>query len=145
MKYRFRICLKNVANRKQINEQIYPLGGDLVNYYQKTLSFVQQYFNVYYGDNDNSILLDRELVSFYNAWVKYCDINSKFTCRKHNVINVLTHCICNGSVWDSHLNGAVSFEYSIDSDFTGLQISWNNSMGNNMLQYVHYCIVVLSK
>ena len=104
---------------------------------------------MYYNDNDtdNSLLIaDGELSAFYEAVMQNLGVEKgKYRYKKFNVINLLTHFISGASIWDTHLNGAVSFEYSIDPDFTGLKIVGNAAKQNNIPNYVEYCLVALSK
>lgn len=121
--------------------------NDVMTIWTRTLKFVEDYVYQYYNeDKDDSSLLhdDKEMVEFYQSLQKYLSIETKFKLKKFNVVCVLTHFICNATIWDNYVNGAVSFEYSTDPNFTGLKIN-NNSKCNTIINYVEYCTVVLSK
>merc|ERR1719356_2117443 len=105
----------------------------------------------YYGedDKDDSKLVSEdepEIRAFYDALLSNCGLdNSRFRLKKFNLINILANFICSASAWNHHLHSAVSFEYSVDPNFTGLKILGNNATQNNIQNYAEYCCVALSK
>ena len=148
MKYRFRLFRKKVVVMKKLPDEIYPIYTDVWDFWVATLKFVEEYINVYYGEDDKDdtkLLEDEEVGKFYAALLKNLKINEKYRLKKFNIINILTHFICNATIWNHHTNSAVSFEYSVDPDFTGLKIGGNNARQTNVIQYVEYCLLVLSK
>eukprot|EP01083_Nonionella_stella_P007190 20769_1 len=151
MKYRFRIIKKKVQVMKTLPENIYPIYNDTYDFWVETLEFVEDYVDQYYGNDvevaNQRLLSDREMVDFYETLLNSCGIETtRYRLKKFNITNVLSHFICNASVWNHYLSGAVSFEYKMNSDFTGLKIL-NDSLvnANGVVEYVEYCTVVLSK
>eukprot|EP00484_Ammonia_sp_Unknown_P003353 CAMPEP_0197075156 /NCGR_PEP_ID=MMETSP1384-20130603/211469_1 /TAXON_ID=29189 /ORGANISM="Ammonia sp." /LENGTH=843 /DNA_ID=CAMNT_0042513999 /DNA_START=71 /DNA_END=2600 /DNA_ORIENTATION=+ len=143
--YKFRLIKKRVSVFKMLPPEIYPMYTTMNAFWTYTLQSVEQYVSGYYGEDDSEQLQnDDELVGFYEAILKNMHIPSKFRLKRFNIINILTHFVCNATMWNSHLSGSVSFEYSIDPGFTGLKI--NNGLDRNSIQnYVEYCLVALSK
>eukprot|EP01083_Nonionella_stella_P114516 338681_1 len=150
-KYRFRILKKKVTPMKQLPQNIYPIYNDTFDFWVHTLKFVEEYVNQYYGDDavaEERLRSDVAIAVFYEKLLHNCGIDTgRFRLKKFNIVNVLSHFICNGSIWNHYLSSAVSFEYKINSDFTGLKIL-NDSLvnvANDVVGYVEYCAVVLSK
>lgn len=153
------ITQKRVQHLKQLPEEICPIYSNISNYWTYTLSFVEQYINGYYEEEFNSndeyddedqvdkLLADKELNAFYEKSKKYFNIASKFRYKKFNIINLLAHFICNATIWDNHLKSCVSFNYSIDPDFTGLKIIdvKGGSKRNTIQTFAEYCLCVLSQ
>ena len=153
-KYRFRLLKKQISKMKDLPQEVYPIWKNVSNFWNYTLQFVEKYIGQYYGDDKSDTLLfeDYELKRFYDALLINCNINKKFRLKKFNIINILTHFICNATIWHSHLTSAVSFDYKIDPKFNGLKINHkktNDHHGgcstNSISNYAQYCLVVLSK
>lgn len=148
MKYRFRLFRKKVKVMSKLPDEIYPIYGDLWKFWIEALGLMTEYTNKYYGDDeakDDLLLKDTEAAAFYAAILKNLKINEKYRLKKFNFINVITHFIANATIWNHQVSSAVSFEYSVDPDFTGLKIIGNNAKQNNVIQYAEYCLVSLSK
>jgi len=150
MKYRFRLMRKKVHVLSKLSQEIYPIYTDVWDFWTQTLDFVTKFVKLYYGQNDkddSQLERDDELKTFYAALIESLSIDAKYRLKKFNIINVLTHFLCNATIWSHHLHSAVSFEYSMDADFTGLKIAVEpqKAKQNNVPNYVEYCSVVLSK
>eukprot|EP01084_Bolivina_argentea_P019279 35866_1 len=148
MKYRFRLLSKQVSVMKKLPDTVYPVHSDIRNFWTLTLAFVEEYIDVLYNatpDNDVELQADGEAKAFYYALCDAVGIGrDRYRFKKFNIINILNDFICKASAWAHHLNMAVSFEYSMDLDFTGVKIIGNNAMQNNVSSYVEYCLLVLS-
>lgn len=149
MRFRFRLFRKKVGVMKKLPDEVYPIYTDVWDFWVQTLKFVEYFIEVFYNKNDadDSLLeKDGELFAFYEGVLANLGVaKNKYRYKKFNVINLLTHFMSGASIWDTHLNGACSFEYSIDPDFTGLKIVGNNAKQNNIPQYIEYCALALSK
>eukprot|EP01084_Bolivina_argentea_P233167 392782_1 len=148
MKYEFRLLKVKLMVLKKLPDEIFPIYADFLYFWIQTLNFVEEYISLYYNDDDadDSVFEnDTELVAFYDQLSKHLGIPTKYRLKKFNIINILTHFICNSTIWDHHLNTSISFELSMDIDFTGLKIIGNNAADNNINNYVEYCLIVLSK
>eukprot|EP01084_Bolivina_argentea_P252971 424802_1 len=147
IKYRWKFARKKCSAMKNCPDQIYPFYSDLYSFWVDTLDFVSNYvFNYYNAEEEDQSLLyaDKEMVNFYSALIKNSGIDNKFKLKKYNITNMLTHFICNSTLWNSHLASAVSFQYLVEPNFTGLKINNGNSVGNNAGNYIEYCTVALS-
>ena len=132
---------------RKLPREIYPIYSNLWRFWLNALKFIKGYVGNYYGLSDNEdspLYADKELVAFYDVLMKAMGVDKKFKLKKFNLINVLAHFVCTATIWHSHLNGAVSFDYSIDPKFNGLKVT-KGATGNSMGSYVEYCLVVLSK
>jgi len=145
MKYRWRLFKKRISVNANLQDEIYPFFSDSNDFWSHTLQFVGDYMEPFYGMDDSKIMADSDVQKFYAALQENLQISTQFRLKKFNVVNILTHFIYGATIWNSHLNTAVSFELSVDPDFTGLKILGNNAMQNNVQNYVEYCCVALSK
>eukprot|EP00484_Ammonia_sp_Unknown_P021957 CAMPEP_0197034918 /NCGR_PEP_ID=MMETSP1384-20130603/12845_1 /TAXON_ID=29189 /ORGANISM="Ammonia sp." /LENGTH=645 /DNA_ID=CAMNT_0042464889 /DNA_START=49 /DNA_END=1986 /DNA_ORIENTATION=- len=151
MKYRFLLFRKKGSVLKKLPDQVYPPGKDWYEFWYETLEFVDKYMLILYGpqpenpDEDSRLLEDKPAAAFYAALREKLSIIEKYRFKRFNLVNVLATLMCHATAWNHHCYTAVSFEYSVDPDFTGLKIVGNNAKQNNVLNYVEYCAVVLSK
>lgn len=148
IKYRFRLFRKKVQVMKKLPDEVYPLYSDLFFYWVQALDLLTGWVNTYYNNddsNDDELIADNDAAKFYDAILKNLKIDPKYRLKKFNFINVITHFICNATIWNHQCSSAVSFVYSVDPDFTGLKIIGNNAKQNNVIQYAEYCLVALSK
>ena len=148
IKYRFRLFRKKVQVMKKLPDEVYPLYSDLFFYWVQALDILTGWVSNYYNENDNDdekLIQDKDAAAFYAAILENLKIDQKYRLKKFNFINVITHFICNATIWNHQCSSAVSFIYSVDPDFTGLKIVGNNAKQNNVIQYAEYCLVALSK
>jgi len=148
MRYRWKLFKKKIKLTKQLVDQIHGLYTDGYDFWTNTFNFVTKFTQAYYGSNpqDSSKLeSDQYIQDFYAELMANWKFPSKFRLKKYNLVHILTHWISLTTVWNNHLNGAVSFDYSVDPDFTGLKILGNNATQNNIQNYAEYCCVALSK
>lgn len=146
-KYRFRLFRKKLNVMKALPDQVFPLQNDSWTFWLDTLKFVELYAQRYYGNDDrdqSKLEADKDLLAFFNALLEEVGVGP-YSFKKFNVINVLTHFICNATIWNHQLSMAVSFEYSVDNDYVALKIVGNGSQRTNIENYVEYCAVVLSR
>eukprot|EP01083_Nonionella_stella_P103636 296154_1 len=155
MKYRWKFTRKKACPVKKNSDldlktfsPYYPLYADVLSFWDDTLEFVAAYIASYYNDNDKDdhmLTGDKELVDFYDALLTYSGITTKFKLSKFNITNTLTQFICNGSIWNRYLSGAVSFQYVVDPAFVGLKIDKTAHINSNSTQnYIEYVCAVLS-
>merc|ERR1712013_224359 len=150
MKYRFRLFRKRMKVMKKLPDQVFPLCNDSWAFWLDSLKFSELYVQKYYNndDSDDSQLQgDKELEVFYKRVMEDLGegLSDLYTFKKFNLINVLTHFICNATIWNHHVSMAVSFEYSVDIDYVGLKVMPHNAKRTNIENYVEYCAVVLSR
>jgi len=151
MKYRFRLFRKKMAVMKKLPDQVLPLYNDSWDFWLDTLKFSELYVQRFYNadDRDDSKLkADKALEAFFTQIMHDVlpkDSKDTFTFKKFNLINILTHFICNATIWNHHMSMAVSFEYSVDIDYVGLKVLGNNAQRTNVENYAEYCAVVLSR
>ena len=95
-------------------ESIYPIYTDIYEFSVHTLEFVQNYIETYYGatwkEQDEAIHSDAQLVASYAEVTKNLEIGPKFKLETDNIVQILASIMTNGSLWDNHLGGSVSFE-----------------------------------
>merc|ERR1711933_587243 len=143
-----RLFRKKFSVLKKLPDEIYPIYTDVYDFWVQSLKFVEEYIEIFYNKDDkddSELLADGELSRFYDEIRENLGIDKKYRLKKFNIINILTHFICNATIWNHHTSSSVSFEYSIDPDFTGLKIVGNNAKQTNISGYVEYCLLALSK
>lgn len=114
--YKFKILKKRFKKCASIDENIYPAHSDFNSFWNVIQEFVTKYMSIYYGEqpydesDDELLKTDQELNNFYFQIVKLLGIDRKYRFKRFNIIMLITHFICVVSIYNKHLNEAISFD-----------------------------------
>eukprot|EP01083_Nonionella_stella_P286660 975609_1 len=157
--YKFKVLKKRFRDLASDSDALCPAYDDTKQFWDIMERFVRAYLDIYYGSSydEHELQIDEELRAFYQMLSMKLRINRKYRYKRANLILLMTHFICCVTVYNKHLNEALSFEGLFASklfyppnqhllqNYTTFAIrNTKESTQNDILSFAEYVLIVLN-